>query len=272
MSSAPQPIGFVGAGSMGAPMVTRLLAAGVPVRLFARRAEVIERFAALEAEIADSVADVAASTSVLVVCPFSEQQLLEIAEPILTAACDGLVLVQHATISLDGIRDLAVRAAVRGVTVLDAPISGKAEDIAAGDLTVLVGGDEAALRAATPYLRTYSRVLTRVGDVGAATAAKLINNLMFTAQVQVIGAGLALAADLGLAAEDVLAALADCSAGSFALDTMRATGAERFVELAGPYLRKDVAVVETLARERGADLGVLGTIVHDGPYPLTAGS
>lgn len=259
-------MGFVGAGSMGAPMVTRLLAASVPVRLFARRAEVIERFAALGADIAGSVADVAACTSVAVVVPFSERQMFEIAEPMLDAANQGLVLVQHATVSLDGIRDLAARASARGVIVLDAPISGRTEDITEGNLTVLVGGDEAAHQRAEPYLRTYSRVITRVGDVGTGTAAKLVNNLMFAAQV--LGAGLALGGELGLAADDLLTALAVCSAHSFALDTMQASGVDRFVELAGPYLRKDVAVVETLAREHGVDLGVLGTVVRDGPFPL----
>ncbi len=264
-------VGFVGAGSMGGPMIARLLAAGVPVRLFARRPEVGARFAALGAEIVGSIADVAASTSVVLVCPFSEQQLTEIAEPILAAPTDGLVLVQHATVSLRGIQDLAGRAATHGVTVLDAPISGQAQDIADGNLAVLLGGDDAAIRRAEPYLRTYSRVVIRVGDVGAATAAKLVNNLMFAAQVQVAAAGLALGAQFGLAADDLIAALCECSANSVALATIRTSGVDRFVQLAGPYLRKDVAVVEEVARALGVDLGALAIIVHDGPFPLTTG-
>jgi hypothetical protein len=52
---------------------------------------------------------------------------------------------------------------------------------------------------------------------------------------------------------------------------MRATGVDRFVQLAGPYLRKDVAVVEAMAGKHGVDLGVLGTIVRDGPSPLAVG-
>ncbi|MFJ8816452.1 NAD(P)-dependent oxidoreductase [Amycolatopsis thermoflava] len=265
-------IGFVGTGSMGGPMVERLLSAGVAVTLFARKPEVRERFAALEATMADSVAELAGTAGVLVLCPFSEEQVFQIMTGeggLLRAACPGTVIVQHATMSAGGIRQLAEESAGLGVTELDAPVSGRAEDIRAGRLTVLVGGEADALARVEPLLRTYSDAIVHVGEAGAATTAKLVSNLTFAAQVQIAGAALKLAGDLGLSESGALEALTNCSARGFALTTMKSVGsADTFAQIGGPYLRKDVALAQQMAARLGVDTGLLGTTVRTAPFDL----
>lgn len=267
-------VGFIGAGSMGGSMVQRLLAADAEVHLFARRPEVRERFAELGAVIEESVAAVARSTDLVIVCPFSEAQLLEIAGGpvgLLASAAPGTVVVQHATVSVSTIRRLAGDAAARGVTVLDAPISGTDESILAGRLTVLAGGDPAALERAEPALRTYSSTVVDTGDVGSATTVKLVNNLLFAAHVQTAGAAVELGRSLGLDQAGLLAALTVCSGNSFALGVLAQLGDTAvFAERAAPYLRKDVAVVEQVAGELGLDTGLLGDVVRTGPFRLTS--
>jgi 3-hydroxyisobutyrate dehydrogenase-like beta-hydroxyacid dehydrogenase len=267
-----RPVGLIGAGSMGGPMAERLLAAGHPVHLYARRQEVADRFARLGAVIEPSVAAVARAVGVLVLCPFSEEQLTEITdgpEGVLAHARTGTVVLQHATVSPQAVESLAMRAAARGVTVLDAPISGRADDVRAGRLTVLVGGDEDAFAAAGPVLGCYGGTVLHTGPVGAATAVKLVNNLVFAAHVQVAAAALELGHDLGLAQADLLAGLSACSGASTAIGILREVGdLGAFVASAGPYLRKDVAAAAQAARGRGVSTGALGAAARTGPVDL----
>jgi 3-hydroxyisobutyrate dehydrogenase-like beta-hydroxyacid dehydrogenase len=266
-------VGFVGAGQMGGPMVERLLAAGIDVHLFARRPQVRERFAGLGAVVEESVAALARSAGILIACPFSEDQLLEIAagaDGLIANAAPGTVIVQHATVSVGAIARLAADASTRGVAVLDAPVSGTDRSILAGQLTVLAGGDPAAREQAEPALLAYSAIIVATGGVGSATKVKLVNNLLFAAHTQTGGAAVRLGRDLGIEPGELLAALTACSASSFALSMLREVGdVDRFAAAAAPYLRKDVALVERVAGELGLDTGLLGDIVRAGPFAMT---
>jgi 3-hydroxyisobutyrate dehydrogenase-like beta-hydroxyacid dehydrogenase len=266
-------VGFVGAGQMGGPMVERLIAAGLKVHLFARRAQVRERFAGLGAVVEESVPAVARSAGTLIVCPFNEEQLQQIAggpDGLIASAAAGTVVVQHATVSVAAVSGLAAAGAARGVELLDAPVSGTAKAILAGQLTVLVGGEPAARDRAEPALRAYCSNIIPTGGVGTATKVKLVNNLLFAAHVQTAGEALRLGESLGIKPGDLLAALAKCSGNSFALDVMRQRGDPgQFAEGVAHFMRKDVAVVERLAGELGLATGLLGAIVRDGPFALT---
>jgi 3-hydroxyisobutyrate dehydrogenase-like beta-hydroxyacid dehydrogenase len=265
-------VGFVGAGSMGAPMVERLLASGFEVHLVTRRVDVAERFAAFDTVIVGSVAELA-PTSVVIVCPFDAAQLATMVDGpdgLLARMEPGTVLVQHATVSTDCINDLARRGAAVGVTVVDAPISGRATDVASGSLKVLLGGPEETAEALAPVLGAYADAVIRTGDVGSATATKLVNNLVFAGHAQIAGAAVRLGSELGIEPGPLLEALTTCSASSTALTTLRTVGdVEAFAALAVPYLRKDIALIENEVASLRMSTGVLGTLVEDGPFPLT---
>ena len=266
-------VGFVGAGQMGGPMVQRLLSAGAEVHLLARRPEVRQRFAGMGAVIEESLAALAGSASLLIACPFSEAQLLEITDGpggLITNAAPGTVLVQHTTVSVATVEKLAADGRPLGVAVLDAPVSGTSQSILAGRLTVLVGGEAPARERAVPALRTYSAAVIPTGDIGSATKIKLVNNLLYAANTQTVGAAVELGEALGIRPGELLAALTACSSSSFALGILRELGdGGEFVRVAAPYLRKDVAVAERLAADLGVSTGVLGTVVHSGPFNIT---
>ncbi|WP_261555718.1 NAD(P)-dependent oxidoreductase [Frankia tisae] len=269
---SPLTVGFIGAGSMGAPMVERLLAAGHTVHLYARRSDVSARFTDLGAQLGPSATEVAGAVDVLIVCPFSQAQLFEIlvSGGALAAMRPGSVLVQHATVSPTAIRELATQAAAGGVAVLDAPVSGTSDSIRAGRLTVLVGGDKAAADLVEPILGAYSATVVRTGEVGSASVVKLVNNLTFAAHVQTAIAADNLGRSLGLDTDLLMGALGVCSANSSAIQLLGAIGSTKaLAEFALPYLRKDVALVEQVAADLGLDVGFLGSVVHDGPAELT---
>jgi len=264
-------IGFVGAGQLGEPMVLRLLAAGHDVRVHARRADVRDRLQSHGASLADSVADLARRSDILISCLFSDDQLRETglgANGFIANAKPGAVFVSHTTGTLSTLT--ALRDSSPGApAILDAPVSGTADDIAAGTLTVLIGGQQEAVDTVTPVLAAYAEPIVPAGDLGSALAIKLVNNLLFAANGQLLAAAVDLGKKLGVDPDALLSALQVCSGGSqVSAHAERIGGIDRFAELAGPFLRKDVAACLAAAGEAGADLGLLGIVVESGPLEL----
>jgi 3-hydroxyisobutyrate dehydrogenase-like beta-hydroxyacid dehydrogenase len=269
----PSIVGFLGAGQLGEPMVERLLGAGRDVMVYARREEVRRRLEAKGAGIAGSVADLARDSDVLISCLFSDAQLLETgigSDGFIANAKQGAVFVSHTTgtlSTLEALRDSSPSTPV----ILDAPVSGTVENIDAGTLTVLIGGPSDAVTAVTPILAAYADPVVATGVLGSALALKLINNLLFAANAQLLGAATQLGAQLGVEPDVLLSTLQVCSAGSqVAAHAQRIGGMDRFEELAGPFLRKDIAACREAAVEAGVELGLLETAVREGPLDLDA--
>src|ERR1700712_298614 len=264
-------IGFLGAGQLGEPMVERLLGAGHRVMVHARRDDVRDRLTTGGAAAAESVASLARDSDVVISCLFSDAQLREAGlgpAGFIDNAKSGSIFVSHTTgtlSTLEALRDSSAKAPV----ILDAPVSGTVESIVAGTLTVLVGGPSDAVATVTPILAAYADPVLPTGALGSALALKLINNLLFAANAQLLGAATQLGAQLGVAPDALLSTLQVCSAGSTAAaHAQRIGGMDRFEELAGPFLRKDIAACREALGESGVDLGLLGTAVREGPLAL----
>jgi 3-hydroxyisobutyrate dehydrogenase-like beta-hydroxyacid dehydrogenase len=269
--TVPKTVGFLGAGQLGAPMVERLLGAGHDVLVYARHEEIRGRLAAKGAVLADSVADLAAGSDILISCLFSDAQLRETGlgpDGFIANAKPGSVFVSHTTGNLSTLEALRAGSAKAPVT-LDAPVSGTADDIAAGTLTVLIGGPSDAVAAVTPVLAAYSHPVVPTGLLGSALAIKLINNLLFAANAQLLATAMQLGEQLGVETDVLLSTLQVCSAGSqVAAHAHRIGGMDRFAERAEPFLRKDIAACREAAAESGVELGLLSTVVREGPLAL----
>ena len=265
-------IGFLGAGQLGEPMVKRLLGAGHQVLVYARRGEVRERLSNEGALLADSVADLSARSDILISCLFSDNQLQELAagsDGLAVHAKPGSVFVSHTTGSVSTLTALATSA--ESLTVVDAPVSGTAEDIAEGRLTVLIGGPIDAIERVRTVLSAYASPIIVTGELGTALHLKLVNNLLFAANTQLVAAATDLGQRLGIEPTRFLDALAVCSAASTASSHVRRMGSlEAFAAGVAPFLRKDVAACLVAAEQAGADLGLLGSVVEAGPLSLTA--
>ena len=269
----PNTIGFLGAGQLGEPMVGRLLSAGHDVVVYARREEIRRRLKAKGAAIADSVADLARGSDVLISCLFSDAQLRETGigpAGFIANAKRGAVFVSHTTGTLSTLEALQDSSAAPPV-ILDAPVSGTVENIDAGTLTVLIGGPSDAVASVTPILAAYADPVVATGALGSALALKLINNLLFAANAQLLATATQLGAQLGVDPNVLLSTLQVCSARSHAAEqAQRVGGMDRFAELAGPFLRKDIAACREAAAEAGVELGLLETAVQEGPLALEA--
>lgn len=253
-------IGFVGVGRMGRPMLSRLVAAGHQVRALARSGEHLAVIGDAGAEAVHSVDAVCTGAHAVIVCVFSDEQVRQVCveQGLAAAMPDGSVLVVHTTGSPGTVEEIAAR----GVDVVDAPVSGGPHDAAAGSLTLFVGGADRAVNAIRPVLRSYGDPILHVGPVGAGQKVKLVNNAVFAAQIGLLAESVALAGRLGLAESALLDALRHGSAASRVLDLVATGGSVRaFVETAGPFVGKDVAVVRRIAADVGGGLGVLDDVI-----------
>lgn len=265
-------IGFIGAGQLGEPMVHRLLAAGHPVLVYVRRPEVAARLADAGAVLMDSVAMLAAESDVLVSCLFSDGQLREIGlgeAGFAANAKPGAIFISHTTGTVATLREIADSSPSAPV-MLDAPVSGTADHIRQGRLTVLLGGPADEVGRGRSVVAAYANPVVPTGALGTALAIKLINNALFAANAQLVASALALGRELAVQPDALLDALAVCSGASAAASYMQGFGGvDAFVELAAPFLRKDIAAVESAAADGGFGLGLLGSVVGGGPLPLT---
>jgi 3-hydroxyisobutyrate dehydrogenase-like beta-hydroxyacid dehydrogenase len=256
-------------------MVGRLLDGGYDVVVYARREDLRRRLEAKGAAVTDSVADLARDSDILISCLFSDAQLRETglgADGFIANAKPGAVFVSHTTGTVSTLETLR-NASTSAPVVLDAPVSGTADDIATGTLTVLIGGPDDAVASVTPLLAAYADPVVPTGPLGSALALKLINNLLFAANAQLLASATQLGTQLGVEPDVLLSTLQVCSASSHvAAHAHRIGGMDRFTELAGPFLRKDIAACREAVAESGVDLGLLGTAVRQGPLALDVDS
>ncbi len=171
------------------------------------------------------------------------------------------ILVQHTTCDPATMTLLAETAAGRGISVLDAALSGNPRDIAAGQLTLWVGGEEKALASVRPLLDSYASPVMFAGPVGNGQRIKLINNALFVAQVGLAVDAVRLAASMGISEEQILAAVAQGSGASRALSSVAWIGANAVGTRLGELMSKDMSVVRAAAERAGADLGLIGQVL-----------
>ncbi|MGY1743533.1 MULTISPECIES: NAD(P)-dependent oxidoreductase [unclassified Blastococcus] len=251
-------LGFVGAGRIGAPMIGRLAAAGHDVRVLVRSQAARQAVTDLGATPVTGLTEVADGAAAVVVCVLSDGQVREVALDggLLDALPAGSVLVSHTTGSPRTIEDLAGRGAPRDVEVVDAPVSGSPQDVAAGHVTLYVGATDAGIERARPVLEAYAEPLLHLGPRGSGQRVKLLNNAIFAANIGVVAQAVRTAAELGLDERAVLQGITHGSGTSYALQAMAAGGSvEAFARAAGEFVGKDVGVVNRVMAELGVDLG-----------------
>jgi 3-hydroxyisobutyrate dehydrogenase len=203
--SAPASIGFLGLGQMGAPMAERLLAPDIRLHVFDPRPEATAAFAARGAVACASAAEVADRAEVVFAClpggAVSEAVAAEVA-----GGTALRVYAEMSTIGREAVERIAARLEERGIACVDAPISGGPAGARAGTLAMLAAGAPAARAAVEPWQRRIGREVFVLGDrPGQAQAMKLVNNLLFAANLAAACEAFAMGAKAGLEADTMLA-------------------------------------------------------------------
>ena len=252
---------------MGAPMVRRLVEAGHDVRALGRSVEKRRAVSQLGAQPVTDLTDVAAGADVVIVCVFTDDQVRQVCleSDLLSTMGAGASLVIHTTGSPRTAEAIAAEAESHGIAVVDAPVSGGPHDIAAGRVTLFVGGSDAAVERVRPMLASYGDPILHVGAIGAGQGVKLVNNALFAAQIGLLHQAVRLGDRLGIDQRQLLDAIGHGSAASRVASIVAARGSvDAFVEMVGEFVGKDVAVVRKTARELDSDLGLLDDAINAG--------
>jgi 3-hydroxyisobutyrate dehydrogenase-like beta-hydroxyacid dehydrogenase len=174
-------VGFVGLGNIGAPMARRLCTPRFDLRVHDVDRKATEAFAGRGCGIAASVGELAAHADVVCICVRDDLQLREVlegAQGLVANAAQPLVVLIHSTVRPRSVRELAPAAAARGVTLLDAPVTGGAHLAERGELVAMIGGPVAALERARPVLDAFCRNVIHAGGLGSGMVLKAANNLV----------------------------------------------------------------------------------------------
>jgi 3-hydroxyisobutyrate dehydrogenase-like beta-hydroxyacid dehydrogenase len=252
-------IGWVGLGTIGTLMVKRLLAAGSSVTVYPRGGGLAEVTAIGAKQQLDYVR-LASECDLLVLCVYDDDQVRDVLfdHGALNAMKPGSVLAMHTTGSPVLMRALGENAP-QGVQVLDVTFSGGPTDVAAGDLTVMVGGDADALEKTRGAFETYASRITWVGPLGHGQLVKLMNNLLLGANMMNAVELLRMAERFGFDTTRVAQIIQASSGASFAMSLFQNKPVVTTLEATRHYLEKDVAVAFAAAGEVGVDVSAFET-------------
>ncbi|WP_254441414.1 3-hydroxyisobutyrate dehydrogenase [Ruegeria arenilitoris] len=186
-------IGFIGLGNMGAPMAANLAKAGHDVTGFDTAGVSVE--GVTKAETATDA--VRGAEAVITMLPNGDI-LRAVADQIIPHMEKGAVFIDCSTVDVDSARAVADQAEQAGLLAVDAPVSGGIGGAAAGTLTFMAGGSDAAFAKAAPLFEIMGQKAVHCGTAGAGQAAKICNNMILGVTMIATCEAFALADKLGL--------------------------------------------------------------------------
>jgi 2-hydroxy-3-oxopropionate reductase len=220
-ATADGRVGFIGLGVMGKPMARRLVEAGRDVVVHNRSAPAVEELRAAGARSAASPREVAAACDVIVTMlpdsPDVERVVLG-DDGVLAGARAGALIVDMSTVSAALARRIHEAAAARGVASIDAPVSGGEQGAINGTLSIMCGGDAAAIERARPLLELLGAAIVHVGPAGSGQIVKACNQIVVGGTLQAVGEALVLGAKAGVAPQAIIDALRGGAARCWALE------------------------------------------------------
>jgi 3-hydroxyisobutyrate dehydrogenase len=264
-ATTPATTGFIGLGNLGVHLASSLLRAGHSVTVNDLNRSLADGLIAQGAKWADSAADVAAASSVVFTClPSPAVVNAVVAGPngILSGLAAGGTWIDMSTTDRSETMRLAALAAAQGVRMLEAPVTGGVHKAAAGEITVLVGGDEALYEEHKELLAAVGSPVLYMGPLGSAAVIKVITNMLAFIHLVAAGEALMLAKRGGLDLAKSFEAILNSSGNSFVHET------ESQVILNGSYninftmdlACKDLGFATQFGREFGVPLDLAGMV------------
>ena len=214
-------IGFIGLGIMGKPMARNLLKAGYPLTVYdivpGKAEEVVEA----GAKAGSSSKDVAEKSEIIITMLPNSPEVKEAVlgkNGVLEGAKPGTILIDMSSIAPLASKEVAEKAKEKGVTVLDAPVSGGEPKAIEGTLAIMVGGPQETFDEVEDILSVMGASVTRVGEIGSGNMTKLANQIIVALNIAAMSEAMVLAAKAGVNAEKVFQAIRGGLAGSTVLN------------------------------------------------------
>lgn len=259
-------VGFIGLGIMGKPMALNILKAGYDVTVNDLNTESVETLVQAGAAFG-TPADMGATCDVIItMLPASHhvEQVVLGENGLLQTATAGTILIDMSSISPVASVEIAQQATLRGVEMLDAPVSGGEPKAIDGTLSIMVGGKDDVFETVRPLLEVIGASVTLVGKNGSGVTAKLANQIIVNLNIAAMSEALTLAAKAGIDVEKMYHAIRGGLAGSAVLDAKVPLILERNFVAGGriDINLKDMTNVMETAHEIGVPLPLSSQLVE----------
>lgn len=252
-------VGCIGLGTMGAPMAENLLKAGYDLTVYNRTLSKAEKLVSQGASLAHSPAELAKQADIVFVNVSDSADVIEVVlgeGGVIEGARPGMILVDNSTIKPAASRMIYETMREKGVSCLDAPVSGGEIGAINGTLTIMVGGDEDALERVRPMLEAIGSKITYIGGPGCGQIAKAANQIMVAAQMVAEAELLIFAQKAGADPQRVIEAIKSGAAQCWTLDNkpQRLFDGNRAPGFKSSLQAKDLNIVMDTVKEFGMSL------------------
>ncbi len=247
-------VGFIGVGNMGNPMAGNVLKAGFPMTVFDKHPPAMENLVQSGARRGASAAEVVERCEIVLTClPASPDVEAAYLEPggLVERARPGAILIDLSSVLPSTPRKIEAKAKAKGVSFLEAPVSGGVSGARAATLAIMVGGDPEVLARVRPVLLAIGPNIFHVGPAGAGNTVKAINNMMACVNSIAMMEGVAVGVKAGLDPMTIYEVVKASSGGSKALERIRTALVPRNFEpgFKVRLMNKDLETFNTIAKE-----------------------
>ena len=247
-------IGFIGIGTMGAPMVKNLLKAGYDLIIHDRAAEKMEELAELGAKVASSAAGVARQCEVVITMLPADRAVRDVAigpNGIAEGAAPGLVLIDSSTVLPATSKQIAAELSKLQIEMLDAPVTGSEPQAIEGKLTFIVGGKDAVYESCKPLFKAMGKASFHMGANGAGAYTKLSNNTISAISLIAFAEGVVMATKAGINPQLFVEVISQGGARSGQIDTKAPKVLKRdfHPNFATALMYKDLGLAGEIAKE-----------------------
>lgn len=254
-----QGIGFIGIGLMGQHMARRLLEAGHPLTVWNRTPEKAKGLLGAGAIWGTSPKAVAQASDFVITMVTDSKASEEVicgANGVLEGTHPGLIIIDMGSIAPEMSRSIAERAEAKGVTMLDAPVTGNPNVASEGKLGIMVGGPKETFEVCIPIFQKMGVKIVYVGQNGLGTTLKLINNLILGVAIEAVSEALVLATKAGIDPQRVIEITSVGGARTGAMETRgpRMIKREFSPHFSTNNMYKDLSMALKLAEEVGVSL------------------
>ena len=261
-------VAFLGLGVMGYPMAGHLAKrGGHSLSVYNRTTAKSEAWVAANGggRVALTPAEAAKGAEFVFCCVGNDDDLRSVTtgkDGAFSAMTTAAIFIDNTTASADVARELAASAKAGGFEFLDAPVSGGQAGAENGQLTVMVGGDEAAFTKAQPVIAHFAKMVNRIGPSGAGQLTKMVNQIAIAGLVQGLAEAVHFGKSAGLDMAAVMDTISKGAAQSWQMENRwKSMDAEKFdFGFAVDWMRKDLGIVLDEARRNGASLPVTAIV------------
>ena len=259
-------ITFLGLGVMGYPMAGHLVAAGHSVTVYNRTKAKAEAWVAQHGgALGKTPADAAEGAEMVMACVGNDDDLRSVclsSDGAFASMREGSTFVDHTTVSAAVTRELYESAKAKGISFVDAPVSGGQAGAENGQLSIMCGGDQKDYDWAEPVMNVYSKLCRRIGDSGSGQMTKMCNQIAIAGLVQGLAEAMHFASKAGLDGAAVIEVISQGAAGSWQMSNRHETMLDDHFEhgFAVDWMRKDLGICLATADENGASLPVTALV------------